>query len=72
MFATSFTRNRGGNPDIIDGEWRCINLMLPPFNLVPVLIVNEDCKEGYPHYSDKCMILLNYKLWKKINILHQM
>jgi SAM-dependent methyltransferase len=61
LLATSFTK-WNINPDIEDGGWKCINLMIPPFQLNPIYLINEDCKEGYPHYNDKCMILfqLNY------------
>lgn len=56
MLATSFTK-WDKNPDIADGGWKCINLMIPPFSLNPIYLINEDCQEGYPHYNDKCMIL---------------
>ena len=56
LLATSFTK-WDMNPDIEDGGWKCINLMIPPFQLNPIYLINEDCKEGYPHYNDKCMIL---------------
>jgi len=56
LLATSFTR-WDKNPDIVDGGWKCINLMIPPFSLVPIALINEDCQEGYPHYNDKCMLL---------------
>lgn len=56
LLATSFTK-WDTNPDIQNGGWKCINLMIPPFQLNPIYLINEDCKEGYPHYNDKCMIL---------------
>jgi ribonucleotide reductase alpha subunit len=56
LLATSFTK-WDKNPDINDGGWKCINLMIHPFYLNPIYLINEDCKEGYPHYNDKCMIL---------------
>lgn len=56
MLATSFTK-WDKNPDIADGGWKCINLMIPPFSLNPIYLINEDCQEGYPNYNDKCMIL---------------
>lgn len=56
LLATSFTK-WDKNPDIVDGGWKCINLMIPPFQLNPIYLINEDCREGYPHYNDKCMIL---------------
>ena len=56
LLATSFTK-WDMNPDIEDGGWKCINLMIPPFQLNPIYLINEDCKEGNPHYNDKCVIL---------------
>jgi SAM-dependent methyltransferase len=56
LLATSFTKFNHNN-DITDGGWKCINLMIDPFFLNPIYLINEDCKEGYPHYNDKCMIL---------------
>ena len=56
LLATSFTKYNH-NTDIKDGGWKCINLMIAPFFLNPIYLINEDCKEGYPHYNDKCMIL---------------
>ena len=56
LLATSFTKYNH-NADIKDGGWKCINLMIAPFFLNPLYLINEDCKEGYPHYNDKCMIL---------------
>ena len=56
LLATSFTKYNH-NTNIKDGGWKCINLMIAPFFLNPLYLINEDCKEGYPHYNDKCMIL---------------
>jgi SAM-dependent methyltransferase len=56
LLATSFTK-WDKNPDIMDGGWKCINLMIPPFSLTPIYLINEECKEGFPHYTDKCMVL---------------
>lgn len=56
LLATSFTK-WNFNPEIQDGGWKCINLMIEPFFLNPIYLINEDCQEGYPHYNDKCMIL---------------
>ena len=58
LLATSFTK-WNQNPDIVDGGWKCINLMIAPFYMNPVYLINEDCKEGYPHYNDKCMLLFD-------------
>jgi len=56
LLATSYTKYNF-NTDIKNGGWKCINLMIAPFFLTPIYLINEDCKEGYPHYTDKCMIL---------------
>lgn len=58
LLATSFTKYHD-NPDIEDGGWRCINLMIQPFHLKPQYLINEDCQQGYPHFNDKCMILFD-------------
>jgi SAM-dependent methyltransferase len=58
ILATSFTK-WDFNSDIIDGGWRCINLLIEPFRLKPQYLINEDCIEGYPYYNDKCMILFD-------------
>jgi len=58
LLATSFTK-WSQNPDIIDGGWKCINLMIAPFYMNPVYLINENCQEGYPHYNDKCMLLFD-------------
>jgi hypothetical protein len=58
LLATSFTK-WDKNPDITDGGWKCINLMIAPFYLNPIYLINEDCREGYPNYNDKCMLLFD-------------
>ena len=58
LLTTSFTRWHY-NVDIENGGWRCINLMIPPFSLKPIYLINENCQEGYPHYNDKCMIMFD-------------
>ena len=56
LLATSFTRSVHNN-DIQDGSWKPINLLVHPFNLVPIYLVNENCTESYPSFIDKSMIL---------------
>jgi len=56
LLATSFTRWTS-NPDIEDGGWKCLNLLVEPFTLKPIYLINEEFEVGYPHYNDKCMIL---------------
>lgn len=58
LLATSFTK-WSQNPDIVDGGWKCINLMIAPFYMNPIYLINENCQEGYPHYNDKCMLLFD-------------
>ena len=56
LLTTSFV-NRGYNTEIQTGYWRPINLMMEPFNLTPIYMINEDCKEGNGAYKDKCLLL---------------
>jgi len=56
LLATSFTK-WSDNPNIKDGGWKCINLMIKPYYLKPIYLINENCMEGYPNYNDKCMLL---------------
>lgn len=60
LFSTSFP-NVKRNRKILTGEWRPINLELPPFNLGPPLfLLNEGCTEGEnSEYSGKSL-----GLWK--------
>jgi SAM-dependent methyltransferase len=58
LLVTSFTKH-SANRDIPDGSWRPINLMVAPYYLKPIYLINENCKEGYPHYNDKSMILID-------------
>jgi hypothetical protein len=58
LLTTSFTKWHY-NSNIENGGWRCINLLIEPFKLKPQYLINEDCREGYPHYNDKCMILFD-------------
>lgn len=53
--ATTFTNHKNFN--IITGDWRPINLELPPFNLPkPITIYNENCMED-DRYRDKSLAL---------------
>ena len=60
LLTTSFTKFCD-NFDIEDGDWREINLMIPPFNLKPIYLINEMCIESYPMATDKCMLLFDLK-----------
>jgi hypothetical protein len=53
LLATTFTERRG-NATIRTGEWTPYNLQLPPFNLPkPIEVINEQCREHYPDFTDK-------------------
>ena len=44
------------NEDITTGDWRILNLKLPPFSLPkPIRIINEKCSEGNGSYADKSL-----------------
>jgi len=60
LLTTSFTRWHY-NVDIQNGGWRPINLMLQPFSLKPIYLINEDCFEGDGQYNDKCLLLFEIK-----------
>ena len=59
LMTTTFTECEE-NVDIVTGDWRIINLQIPPFSLPEhVLILNEGCTEGDGTYADKSL-----GLWK--------
>jgi len=59
LLTTTFT-NRVHNGDIVDGNWRYINLLLPPYNFIePIELINEGCTEGKGQFTDKSL-----GLWK--------
>jgi hypothetical protein len=44
------------NDDIVTGDWRIINLEMPPFNFPkPLRLINEKCSEGGGTYADKSL-----------------
>ena len=44
------------NVDIVDGDWRLLNLRNAPFNLpAPVDVLIEGCREGDGAYADKAL-----------------
>lgn len=58
LLTTSFPATKH-NVDILTGEWRPLNLELPPFNLRPVALFNEGCTENEERdYSDKTLLLI--------------
>ena len=53
LIATTYTGDRP-NVDILTGQWRTLNLQLPPFNLPPPAhLVDEKCTEGEGKFTDK-------------------
>ena len=44
------------NVDVLDGDWRAINLQRPPFHLpVPIAVIVEQCDEEGGAYADKAL-----------------
>lgn len=58
LLVTSFTKTTE-NTDILTGEWRRINMELPPFNLKPIEILNERCPEADGKFADKSLLLID-------------
>lgn len=59
LLATTFT-DVYENVDILTGEWRPINLCIPPFNLPdPILVINEQCPADDSQSQSKSL-----GLWK--------
>ena len=55
LLVTTFT-GVWPNKEIATGEWRPLNLQLPPFNLPrPLRIINEKCTEANGVYADKSL-----------------
>ena len=55
LLSTTFTSVEH-NRDILTGEWRPLNLSLPPFSLPPPLeLLLEECTEEGGKYADKCL-----------------
>ena len=53
LITTTFARRRP-NRDTSGGNWRTLNLTLPPFNFPPpLLFIDEKCTEGGAAFSDK-------------------
>ena len=58
---TTFSE-RTSNIDIATGQWRTLNLQIPPFSLPePLMIINEECPAE--EWRDKSMAL-----WKVADI----
>jgi len=55
LLTTTFVNLRANN-DIVTGEWRPLNLQLPPFNFPPPLrTILEKCRENGGRYADKSL-----------------
>lgn len=53
FLSTYFTGNRV-NSQIVDGEWRPLDLSKAPYNLgAPIAVIHEDCLEANGAYADK-------------------
>ncbi len=59
LITTTYTRHHN-NQKIATGTWTPYNMQRAPFNFPrPSTFVNEECKEVFPNFSDKCL-----GLWK--------
>lgn len=59
LIATTFPDHHD-NCDVIDGDWRLLNLAKPPFSLPPpVAVLNEQCQEASGSYDDKSLGVWN-------------
>jgi hypothetical protein len=68
LLATTFT-SRKKNRNIFTGEWRTLNLEIPPFDFPePLRIINEACTECEGAYSDKSLGLWRIEEIKNKNI----
>jgi SAM-dependent methyltransferase len=55
LLMTSFP-GRGGNYDVVDGNWRTLDFQAPPFSFPePRLTIVEQCEEEEGAYSDKSL-----------------
>jgi hypothetical protein len=55
LLATTYT-DRPGNPDILTGDWRAINLQAAPFQLSPPLeVISEEWDWADGYHADKCL-----------------
>ena len=71
LLTTTFPA-REENRDILIGQWRPLNLQLPPFSFPePLKIMNEACKENAGAYSDKSLGLWQVKELEKSLTKHR-
>jgi SAM-dependent methyltransferase len=66
LLTTSFI-DRTSNTDILTGEWRGLNLTIPPFDVNPLETINEKCSEGGGIYKDKSLILIDVAALRSAN-----
>lgn len=58
LLTTTFTGLRTNEDLTREGGWRSLNLLISPFRLKPIYLINEDCTEGDGgQYNDKCLVL---------------
>jgi hypothetical protein len=56
VLMTSFP-GRGGNYDVVDGDWRTLDFQAPPFSFPePRLTIVEQCEEEAGAYADKSLL----------------
>jgi len=56
LLTTTFPFRKKNHNVLITGDWRTLNLELPPFNFPPPLkLINEACPEGNDAYNDKSL-----------------
>ena len=61
VLMTSFP-GRGGNYDVVDGDWRTLDFQAPPFSLPePRLTIVEQCEEEDGSYADKSLVAWRVK-----------
>jgi SAM-dependent methyltransferase len=57
LLTTNFP-DASANRDIVDGDWRVLNLERAPFSFpAPVAVINEGCTEAGGDYADKSLAL---------------
>jgi hypothetical protein len=55
LLTTTFLEQQA-NVDVLDGDWRALNLQRPPFNLpLPLAVIVERCDEEGGAYADKTL-----------------
>ena len=66
-FLTTTFPDHHKNEDVEDGDWRLLNLELPPFSLPkPLAIFNEGCEEENGAFADKSLGLWSIESVKEL------